>query len=186
MKEKTRNVIRLILLWTGGALGRGIIFPFLKVFSRFKRLGHEKRKFISASEVSEVIVIYNHPFRWTPVIFPSLLSIVNKRSYNGKFWFFPLIERNEERGWKGIMRFIRRVKESKIIIFASEGNGKNGEVSKMRKFQSGISILSKEIQVTTLPIWTEGKEDVIFDKSLLGDYLFFFSIFSTWKQNAAP
>lgn len=187
MKEKMKDLTKLVLLWIWGLLG-GIIFSLRKVFGRIKMVGYEKRKFISSKE--GVIVIYSYPFSflWKPIIFPSLFffsrvlspAVVNE----GKFWFFPLMV-NEKREEKSIKRFIQRIKEGKIIVLTLNKEAENDDnTPKIRRFRTGISILSEKTQVTT--IWIEGKKDIISDKSLFNNHLFFFPVFLTQKENIAP
>ena len=186
MKEMIDNLERLVLLWILGLLG-GIIFSLRKVFGRIKMVGYERKKFISQQE--EVIVIFDYPFSWKPVIFPSLFFFSRVLSTapalnEGKFWFFPLIA-NEKRGEKSIRRFIQRVKEGKIIVLTLNKEAEDDDnTSRVRRFQTGISILSKKTQTTTIPIFIEEEEKLIPNRSLLNDRIFFISVWGKEKTTA--
>jgi len=185
MKEMIDDFLRLFVLWVWGLLGGRIIFPLRKVFGRIKMMGYEKRKFISSKE--GVIVIYSYPFSFLckPIIFPSpfffsrVLSpaVVNE----GKLWFFPLMV-NEKREEKSIKRFIQRIKEGKIIVLTlNKGAEDDDNTSRVRRFQTGISILSKKTQTTTIPIFIEEEEKLISNQPLLNDRIFFISIWGKEK-----
>jgi hypothetical protein len=179
MKDKMRDSIKLFYLWIFGSLG-GIFFSFLKSFRKIGAVGHQK--FISLPD--GIVMAYNQPFSWKPIIFPSPLLIIIKKNHRGRLWLFPVIESNEK-GWRGIRRFIQRIKKARVIILTADRGIKDGEdTPKVRRFQSGTSISSDGMQVITSPVWTEENEDILDSKSFLNDRFFFLSLFSTDKRTS--
>ena len=179
-----------IAVWTIGLLG-GIIFRILKFFKRIEISGYEKRKLTFSKK--GLIVIYNHPSLYEPVLMPFLFSpwylfslrlvpfsVPDKRNFYDKWWFVPFrtfciyIEReNAKETFRNIRLMINKLNEGGIIIISPEGGRTfKGDTDgfrrkgnrEIRKFKSGIEYLLKKSHANILPVWIEGGEKVIPNK----------------------
>lgn len=188
MKEKNKL---LIIRWTMG-LFFGLIFWILKLTRRVKVQGYDRRKL--DPENSGLILISNHPSFWEPALLPFLFfpwyllssrfipfSIVDKKDYHDKWWFFPFrgvcepVERgNPKEEIKAIDRMREKLSQNQALILYGEGKRtfrrpfeeswevKRSESGKViRKFPQGIRRLFLDISPLVLPVWTEGGDKVI-------------------------
>lgn len=143
-------------------------------------------------------------FPWF-LFFKSLIpySAPDKVNFYDKWWFWSIklfcipIEREGDGRRRSLHRLIQKSREGKIIFLAPEGGrthkgtefkvlekGKivikkewivDGKVTQIRRFQRGVSVLLQKTQATILPIWTEGGERIIPNKSYFpkGPYFLF-------------
>jgi len=162
MKKIIDNLIRLILLWTIGALG-GVFFSLLKIFGRIKVIDYEIRKFYPTKK--GLIVIYNHPSLWEPGLMPFLLfpfflfsskfvsySVPDRKNYFDKWWFFPIrlfcIPINRENGGaRGLRELIKNVNEGKIVIVAPEG-GRTHKGEEFKILKDGEILIKKKSELS--------------------------------------
>ncbi|MBU2109745.1 1-acyl-sn-glycerol-3-phosphate acyltransferase [Patescibacteria group bacterium] len=185
-----RRIKLFIAVWTIGLLG-GIIFCILKFFKRIEVVGYERKKLIFPKK--GLIVIYNHPSLYEPVLMPFLFfpwylfnlrlvpfSVPDKRNFFDKWWFAPFrifciyIERENAKEILRSMRLmINKLNEGGIIIISPEGGRTfKGDTDgfrrkgnrEIRKFKSGIEYLLKKSHANILPVWIEGGEKVIPNK----------------------
>ena len=162
MKEMIDNLVKMVSLWTVGALG-GVIFSLLRIFGRIKVLGFDAKKLYPNKK--GLIVIYNHPSLWEPGLIPFLFfpfflfslrftpySTPDKKNFFDKWWFYFIrcfcipIDREKGRS-KGLRDLIRYVNEGKIVIVAPEG-GRTDKGEDFKILRDGKIIIRKKSELS--------------------------------------
>lgn len=122
-------------------------------------------------------------------------STPDKKNYYDKWWFFyravciPVERGNLKEEARALMRMQKKLKEGGVIIMAPEGGRtykgeefkviKNGKIEivkdisdidltstkAVRRFKAGIGRLVYNTEAEVIPLWTEGGEEVVQNKS---------------------
>lgn len=187
MKEKIKL---FALAWTFGIAG-GLILLILRIFGRLKLRGN----IISAKEPNKgLLLISNHPSLWEAAIFPFLffpnylwdasfvpLSTPDKKNFYDKRWFIffrpiciPISREEGSNEAAALKKIVKSLQEGRIVIIFAEGGrtyrGQEFRKSQIKKktirpFQSGVGLIARLSKAPIVPVWTEGGQNIIPNKS---------------------
>lgn len=187
MKEKIKL---FALAWTFGIAG-GLILLILRIFGRLELRGN----IIRAKEPNKgLLLISNHPSLWEAAIFPFLffpnylwntsfvpLSTPDKKNFYDKRWFIffrpiciPISREEGSNEAVALKKIVKGLQEGRIVILFAEGGrtyrGQEFRKSqikkkKIRPFQSGVGLIARLSKAPIIPVWTEGGQNIIPNKS---------------------
>jgi len=156
--DKTRNVVRLFIVWYGKTIVRIALFPYVRVTYREK----------TDEPVSGGIYVFNHRSGSDPFLVACLtgkppVQIVNdwpmRLPFLGFFARLGGYVNIKQESYEHVREYIRRLVADGIPVVAFPEGTRSGNRS-MNQFYSTVFHIAKEIDCPLVPIVVAGNEEI--------------------------